>query len=46
MPFHMYSSVSLHQVMMESPFLRLDDMHWKIVVAVGEVAVAGILSNC
>ena len=32
--------------MMESPFLRLDDMQWKIVQGAGEVALAGTLSNC
>ena len=42
----MYSSVSLHQVVMESPFLRLNNMQWKIIKVVGEVVLAEILSNC
>ena len=39
----MYSSVLLHQGMMESPYLRLDNVLWKVV---REDALAGILSNC
>ena len=46
MPFHMHSSVSLHQVTIESHFLRLDDIQSKIVQVVGEVALTGILRNC
>ena len=41
----MYPPVLLHQVMMESLFLQLEDMQWKVVQIVVEVALVEILSN-